>query len=113
MPSVTIARNLRKNSTEAEKLLWSYLRNRNFLNLKFRRQHMVSPYVADFYCQELRLIVEIDGGQHTPEKDRLRSETLGGQGYFILRYWNNEILQNLSGVLEDLGNQIKLCNPSP
>ncbi|MCB1579577.1 MAG: endonuclease domain-containing protein, partial [Alphaproteobacteria bacterium] len=78
--TVKTARTLRKNQTDAEKLLWSKLRNRQFENLKFRRQHPVPPYVADFYCEDLKLIVEIDGGQHTPEKDRERQKYIEDQG---------------------------------
>jgi len=105
------ARNLRRNQTDAEKLLWSRLRNRNFLNLKFRRQHPFPPYIVDFYCDDLRLIIELDGGQHTEEKDFKRTEFLQNNGLQILRYWNNDVLKNIEGILEDIKN--KTTPPSP
>jgi len=105
------ARNLRRNQTDAEKLLWSRLRNRNFLNLKFRRQHPFPPYIVDFYCDDLRLIIELDGGQHTEEKDFKRTDFLQNNGLQILRYWNNDVLKNREGILEDIKN--KTTPPSP
>ncbi|HOO82797.1 MAG TPA: ribosome maturation factor RimM [Alphaproteobacteria bacterium] len=111
--TVKTARTLRKNQTDAEKLLWSKLRNRQFENLKFRRQHPVPPYVADFYCEDLKLIVEIDGGQHTPEKDRERQKYIEDQGYKIIRFWNNDVLSNIDGVLEKLSLSIPSPKPSP
>jgi len=70
------ARQLRRNQTEAEKLLWSKLRNSQFHDLKFRRQHPFPPYILDFYCDDLKLVIELDGGQHNEEKDKERTEFL-------------------------------------
>ena len=97
------ARELRKRTTNAEALLWRSLRSRRFGRLKFRRQHPVGGYVLDFYCDEARLAIELDGGQHAMEKqsavDEARTEELAKRGIRVLRFWSNDILQNLDGVL--------------
>ena len=97
-----LARNLRKNQTVAEQILWYQLRNRRFLNYKFRRQYSVEPYIADFICLELKLIIEIDGSQHYDQfdKDTERTLFLNQRGFKIVRFWNNELFDNLEGVLE-------------
>ncbi len=97
-----LARNLRKNQTVAEQILWYQLRNRRFLNYKFRRQYPVEPYIADFICLELKLIIEIDGSQHYDQfdKDTERTLFLNQRGFKIVRFWNNELFDNLEGVLE-------------
>lgn len=98
------ARQLRKNQTDAENLLWRHLRNRNLNGLKFRRQHPVGTYIIDFYCHELRLAIELDGGQHAEpemvEYDKERSNYLESQDIKVVRFWNNEIFENMEGVLE-------------
>ena len=101
-----LARELRKNMTAAERTLWSHLRNRQFQKLKFRRQVQIGPFIADFYCHELRLIIEVDGGQHTPPKDRSRTEWLENEGHRMIRFLNNDVLKNLDGVFESLAQQI-------
>jgi len=93
-----LAKKMRHTSTDAEKKLWSYLR-RNMLSYKIRRQHQIGKYIVDFVCLEKRLIIECDGGQHTEENDKVRSDFLIGEGYTILRFWNNDILTNITGVL--------------
>ncbi len=105
-----LAKQLRKNSTNVEKLLWKKLRSRNLHNLKFRRQEPIGDYIVDFVCYETKLIIECDGGQHTLQKpkDNVRDEWLKKEGYEVLRFWNNEILQNMEGVLEMI---IETCNP--
>jgi very-short-patch-repair endonuclease len=97
-----ISRSLRKRPTEAEKLLWRYLSGKQFQGLKFRRQQPIGNYIVDFVCFSRRLIVELDGGQHSVEKERdiLRDEWLRSQGFKVLGFWNNEILGNLEGVSE-------------
>jgi len=95
------AASLRRHRTDAERLLWSRLRGRR-LGWKFRFQHSIGPFVADFVCLERRLIVEADGGQHSPQADRSRSAYLRNRGFRIVRFWNNDILQNTDGVLETL-----------
>jgi very-short-patch-repair endonuclease len=87
--------------SDAERLLWYHLRNRNLGGCKFRRQHPVGPFFADFLCAERKLIIEVDGGQHALniELDNRRSRYLQDQGYQILRFWNNEVLQETEAVL--------------
>jgi len=99
------ARKLRRNATDAESKLWQHLRNRQLGGLKFRRQATVGYYVADFLCAEKRLIVELDGGQHTAEGDAKRTDQLGALGYRVLRFWNNETLGNTDAVLEAILTQ--------
>ena len=96
-----LARSLRKNQTDAERKLWRCLRARELCGFKFRRQYPIAPYIADFICVEKRLIVEIDGGQHATmtEIDNTRTEFLNARGYRVLRFWNNEVLQQLDAVL--------------
>jgi very-short-patch-repair endonuclease len=95
-----LARNLRRDATEAEKKLWQYIRNRQIGGAKFRRQVQLDDYIADFLCAEARLIIELDGGQHTPEGDAVRTAYLTGQNFRIIRFWNDDVLRNVEGVLE-------------
>jgi len=96
------ARHLRKNMTDAEQSIWRALRLRQILGVKFRRQHPIGVYIADFVCIERKLIVEVDGGQHAEQivEDKARTAWLEAQGYRVMRFWNNEVLQNIEGVLE-------------
>jgi len=98
------ARKLRKEQTDAERLLWGLLRDRRLAGFKFRRQHPAEPYVLDFYCHEAQLAVELDGGQHNePDaraRDRKRSAFLEQHGMHVLRFWNNEVFENTEGVLQ-------------
>jgi very-short-patch-repair endonuclease len=106
------AKILRRNATDAEKLFWQKVRNRQLGGLKFRRQQEITPYIVDFVCMEKRAVVEIDGGQHCESKaDAVRDAFLEEQGFTVLRYWNNEVLHNIDGVLENLKNA--LTSPSP
>ena len=95
---------LRKNQTDAEGLLWHYLRGKQLGGYKFRRQQPIGGYVADFVCMPRKLIVELDGGQHADRQiyDRERDAYLRGQGYRVLRFWNNEVMGNCYGVLEQI-----------
>ena len=93
---------LRINSTDAERALWGQLRARRLGGHKFRRQWTLGPYIADFCCVEAALIVEADGGQHTPEDDRTRTRFLESEGYRIVRYWNNDVLTNIDGLLQTI-----------
>ncbi len=105
------ARDLRANQTEAEKLLWSRLRRHALNGHSFRRQAPIQDrYIVDFLCPAEKLIVELDGGQHADNPDdTARTEWLESQGYRVVRYWNNEVMENLDGVLEDLS--VKLTSP--
>lgn len=93
-----IAKILRKRPTDAEKTMWRHLRGRRLEGFKFRRQEPIGNYVADFACYEKRIIVEVDGGQHCREKDGERDRWFEGQGFKVLRFWNNEVLKNTPGV---------------
>ena len=108
------AKTLRSHQTETEQRLWFHLRAHRFMNLKFKRQKPIGRYIVDFVCVERMLIVEIDGGQHSEqiEYDQRRDDWLRSQGYIVLRFWNNDVMQQLEGVLE----QIRLAaigEPSP
>ena len=109
---IAIAQKLRNNSTDTEKYLWKYLRGRQFEGFKFRRQHPIGKYIADFINLERKIIIEVDGGQHLEnKKDKLRDRWLKEQGYEVLRFWDNEVLTNIEGVLELIRE--KLSSPSP
>jgi very-short-patch-repair endonuclease len=108
-----VARKLRRTSTDAENRLWHYLRGRRFEGAKFVRQFPVGPHVADFACRPLRLAIEVDGGQHSPEADAPRTQVLEAFGYRIIRFWNNDVLQNTEGVLETIRHEILLARNNP
>ncbi|PIR73660.1 MAG: DNA (cytosine-5-)-methyltransferase [Candidatus Moranbacteria bacterium CG10_big_fil_rev_8_21_14_0_10_35_21] len=97
------SRNLRKKSTPHEIKLWSKIKNRSFHNLKFRRQHVIDKYIVDFICLEKKIIIELDGSQHKREKDqkydRKRNDYLKNLGFIVLRFWNNEVNDNLNGIM--------------
>ena len=96
------ARELRRQSTDAERVLWSRLRARGLLGVKFRRQATVKGYIADFVSTKHRLIVELDGGHHADQQkhDELRTRRLESQGYRVLRFWDNDALRDPESVLE-------------
>ena len=116
IPNLTgIARILRNNLTEAEKYLWYMLRSKNLKGLKFRRQQPIGKYIVDFVCFENKLIIEVDGGQHATDNlsDTIRDKWLGNHGFHVLRFWNNEILENRSAVLEKIRGFSKTPSPNP
>jgi very-short-patch-repair endonuclease len=98
------ARSLRQNQTDVEYLLWQKLRNRQILNFKFRRQFPIDPYIADFSCLELKLIIELDGSQHFEQAhyDNERDFYLAQRGFKVIRFWNNDVINNIEGVLEKI-----------
>jgi very-short-patch-repair endonuclease len=102
----TIAKRLRRNTTDAERLLWRHLRAKAFENLKFKRQQPIGDYIVDFVCFEKKLIVEVDGGQHAlnEDDDNERAEWLNAQGFKVIRFWNHEALCNIEGVFEVIRN---------
>ncbi|MFQ5863179.1 MAG: endonuclease domain-containing protein [Candidatus Brocadiales bacterium] len=110
----TIAKNLRKKPTDAENLLWRYLRSKQLDGLKFRRQHPIGDYIVDFACLEKQTVIELDGGRHTINKDRdkERNRWLEKEGYKVLRFWNNDVLTNIDGVLEVIRTKC-LSHPPP
>ncbi|GLQ49526.1 endonuclease domain-containing protein [Dyella flava] len=109
------ARGLRRNMTDAEHLLWRYLRNRHLMGSKFRRQHEIDRYIVDFVCPEASLIVELDGGQHAEmmAADADRTRRLESLGYRVLRFWNNDVLTNIEAVLEVILGAVARVAPHP
>jgi very-short-patch-repair endonuclease len=98
------AKTMRKQMTDAERRLWRYLRNRELGGWKFRRQYPVGPFIVDFICLEKNIVIEVDGGQHDENKelDLQRSAYLNRMGYQVLRFWNNEVLQETEAVLSSI-----------
>jgi very-short-patch-repair endonuclease len=109
-----LARRLRTDMTDCERHLWRDLRSRRFEGHKFRRQVPVGPFIADFACVQSRLIIELDGGQHSGnERDQSRDAFLEREGWRVLRFWNNEVLQNREGVLNVIAEALLQNTPSP
>ncbi len=100
------ARELRKNLTDAERQLWTNIRRRQLGGCRFRRQHPIGPFIVDFVCLEAKLVVELDGRQHAEaeraRRDAGRTKWLQDEGYRVLRFWNNDLTQNIDGVLETI-----------
>ncbi|HCN62428.1 MAG TPA: hypothetical protein DIT33_03415 [Pseudomonas sp.] len=115
------ARRLRVEQTDCELHLWQKIRARQLLNLKFRRQHPCPPFVLDFYCVELKLAIELDGGQHFDAQslacDRRRTAYLQGLGITVLRFDNRQVLEQMNEVLEEVhrvaGRMLKAPSPQP
>jgi very-short-patch-repair endonuclease len=108
-----IARTLRHRSTDAEQRLWRHLRSRQLEGTKFVRQCPIGPHVADFACRDLHLAIELDGGQHSAEVDAPRTQVIEAFGYRIIRFWNNDVLENTEGVLEVIRREILLARNDP
>ncbi len=106
--SLVRARSLRQSMTEAERLLWSKLRKRRFANFKFRRQVPLGPFIADFVCFEKSLIIELDGGQHTVQReyDSQRTSWLEAHGFRVIRIWNFELREEKDAVDELIWNRL-------
>jgi very-short-patch-repair endonuclease len=105
------AKHLRSNQTDAEQRLWYHLRAHRFMNLKFRRQALIGPFIVDFVCMEYKLIVEADGSQHLGDIDARRNDWLNKQGYTVLHFWNHDILQQTDVVLESIRQGIIALSP--
>jgi very-short-patch-repair endonuclease len=107
------AKSLRRELTQAERKLWSVLRNRQLSGAKFRRQQPIGPFIADFVCHDRRLIIEADGGQHADRiADKRRTSFLESKGYRVLRFWNNDILNNLDGVAQVIASALSTPHPA-
>ena len=110
-------KSLRARQTQAESLLWYHLRNRHLLELKFRRQVVIGPYIVDFICFEKNLIIELDGGQHNEEPkkayDNNRTRYLEARGFSVLRFWNNDVIKSITCVLEQIRIMVQSPSPSP
>jgi very-short-patch-repair endonuclease len=100
------SRSLRSNMTDAEKLLWSKIRRKQLKGLQFYRQKIIGNYIADFYCPKLKLVIEVDGGQHYSaegrENDRVRDNYMTGAGITVIRFSDRAVLKNLEGILEEI-----------
>jgi adenine-specific DNA-methyltransferase len=112
MDDITKARTLRQQMTDAERILWHRLRRRGLSGYKFRRQQPIGPYIVDFVCLSQRLVVEVDGGQHTESiaDDRARSQWLQTKGYRVIRFWNHEVLTETDQVLESILEALTVSN---
>ena len=106
---------MRGASTDAERKLWRHLRNRQLEGLKFRRQVPLFGFYADFFCESANIVVELDGGQHATqtEWDGNRTKVLQEAGIHVLRFWNNEVLENIEGVLAEIVRTTKAVSPHP
>ena len=108
------ARRLRSDATDAERALWRRLRSRSLDGHKFVRQEPIGPYTVDFICREARLVIEVDGGQHADNRhDVVRDQWLTNHNYRILRFWNNDVLSNVAGVLETIATALADSPPHP
>jgi|ERR1700735_2700244 very-short-patch-repair endonuclease len=109
-----IARRLRRDGTDVERTLWGALRER-LAPWKFRRQHPIGRYIVDFACPPRKLVIELDGGQHAEmtQADERRSAELALHRYRVIRFWNNEVLDNLEGVLETIRGALEAFPTSP
>ncbi len=114
-PNIGRARYLRRNGSDAETLLWRHLRNRQIDGCKFRRQEPRSRFIADFVCIERKLIVEVDGGQHgvRTDADVRRSALLAREGFRVVRFWNNDVLTNIEGVVFRIHEALQESHPDP
>ena len=108
-----IARKLRADQTDAEERLWNALRARRLEGEKFVRQFQIDQYIADLACRTARLAIELDGGRHDPERDAARTAIIEKYGYVVLRYWNNDVLQNTAGVLEAIRCDLLIARNRP
>jgi very-short-patch-repair endonuclease len=107
-----LARRLRRDSTSAELRLWNQLRSRSIDGQKFVRQQPIGRYVVDFICRERRLIIEVDGGQHAESaRDLVRDQWLREHNYRVLRFWNNDIMSNMDGVLKTIAIALHADTP--
>jgi len=109
-----VARRLRRDGTHVERILWSALRER-LPAWKFRRQHPIGGRIADFACPARKLVIELDGGQHGEQvhADNQRSAELALQGYRVIRFWNNDVIENIEGVLETIRRALETAPTSP
>lgn len=107
-PKTDLARDLRKENTDAERILWRELRGKKLDGFKFHRQYLIGKYIVDFVNLKNQLVIEVDGGGHVDQEDydRERDQWFNEHGYSVLRFWNNEIFKNTEGVLEVIRNML-------
>ena len=108
------SRRLRQDATKAETALWYRLRSRSLNGYKFVRQEPIGPYTVDLICRERRLVIEVDGGQHADNpRDLVRDKWLVDHNYRVWRFWNNDVLSNMAGVLEAIASELAEAPPHP
>ena len=109
--NIKLAKNLRKNMTKEEVKLWNILKGKSFEGLKFRRQVAIGEYIVDFLCSSNKIVIELDGGQHNEDNnvkyDQTRTKYLEENGYKVIRFWNNDVWNNIEGVIEKLRKILK------
>ncbi len=112
-PRIARARLLREQSTDVERRLWSILRRHQLAGLKFKRQAPIDRYFADFACFEARLVIELDGGQHSDQaaRDANRTRAIEACGWKVIRFWNNEVIENLDGVADTILAEVGRAAP--
>ena len=109
-----LQRKLRKAMTDAEKKLWRQLRGKQFDGHKFRRQHPFGDFILDFVCLEAKLVIEVDGGQHNESaQDLVRDQTLQKAGFRVMRFWNNQVLNEIEAVVEAIWLELERLTPPP
>ena len=110
-----VAKRLRHEMTDAERVLWREVRAHRFAGLKFKRQEPLGLYVVDLVCYEAKLIIELDGGHHADqqEADAERTRWLESRGFRVIRFWNNDVLTNIAGVMQELEGELNPLRPSP
>ena len=108
-----LAQSLRNNATDRERLLWLELRQRRFGGHEFSRQIPIGPFICDFVCRRSKLVIELDGGQHSAraDADAKRTRFVEEQGYRVIRFWNHEVLENMEGVLHAIGVALEAGPP--
>ncbi|MDP2264696.1 MAG: endonuclease domain-containing protein [Hydrogenophaga sp.] len=108
------ARELRARMTDAEALLWQHFRGRRFQGFKFRRQRALGPYILDFICLEVGLVIEMDGGQHAEQQayDQARTAWIETQGLTVIRFWNHEVMNETPAVLEQIWQALRALTPT-
>lgn len=112
---VVLSKNLRRRQTDAERKLWSLLRSRRLIGYKFRRQEVIGSHIVDFVCFKERLIIELDGGRHVNRKgyDDERTADLNKRGFRIVRFWDNQVLQDRESVLNAILSELHHLTPHP
>lgn len=107
------SRELRLNATDAERKLWTHLSARKVSGVRFNRQFPIGPFICDFVSRTAKLVIEVDGGQHAVDvaKDEARTAYLEAQGYRVIRFWNNDVLERIDGVVNEIGHVLETCPP--
>ncbi|MGN7930449.1 endonuclease domain-containing protein [Sphingopyxis sp. 22461] len=107
------SRELRLNATDAERKLWAQLSARKIAGVRFNRQFPIGPFICDFVSRSVKLVIEVDGGQHAVdvEKDQARTAYLEAQGYRVIRFWNNDVLDRIEGVVSEIEADLETCPP--